>query len=150
LPKADKREGFTSLKIFEYSSGRRLDRIWVEFEVWELNDGTRDDDCGAMPAADNMPVGLDQFASGQSPSWIGDIYPGSADVSDGTLDRLATKIWYLFILPAFTGYVLATLGVGLAATAVETAITSTRGPKALAAWASAAATLRIGRSCFAS
>jgi hypothetical protein len=102
------------------------------------------DDCGAMLAAYHMPVGLEQFAAGQSPSWIGDIYPDSADGSS-MLDRLATKIWYLFILPAFTAYVLATLGVGGVATAVETAITSTRGPVALATWACAAATLRIGQ-----
>jgi hypothetical protein len=103
------------------------------------------DDCGAMLAAYHMPLGLDQFAAGQSSSWIGDIYPASADAGSGILDRLATRIWYLFILPAVTAYLLATLGVRGIDKPVETAITSTRGALTLAAGVSAAAALRIGQ-----
>ncbi|MFZ0902564.1 MAG: hypothetical protein WAN71_01515 [Mycobacterium sp.] len=111
----------------------------------QCRDAKAYDDCGAMLAAHHMPLGLDQFAAGQYSSWIGDIYPGGADASSGIFDRLTSRICYLFILPAVTAYMLATLGVGRVETAVETVITSTRGPVALAALASTGATLRIGQ-----
>lgn len=104
------------------------------------------DDCGAMLAAYHVPVGLDEFAAGQSSSWIGDIYPGSAaDAGGGVLAGLARRIYYLFIWPAVTAYLLATLGVGRIDTAMEAAITSTRGLVALVAGVGAAASLRVGQ-----